>query len=253
MFSPALGTNTPHIRVVFVASLGIMRPMHEAHGSPPSSAHVMNDLLTYLLTPWSRVFLEKLTGLQLVKKFPAFHETRRFITVLTSVSHLSLSWANPIQSTYPHSTSWTSILILSTHLSLGLPSGLFPSGFPTKTLHAPLDWTYYFRFLTPSWHIQGQHYFTLLNELFFLVINFPRSFPVKMSINLLSVFTEWNDILSKGKWSRYRPDMAQRVGKGIALLFHDCGTRRGEWSAACPGRTLPPGKTSTPILQDFHS
>jgi len=27
-------------------------------------------LLTYLLTPWSRVILEKLTGYQLVKKFP---------------------------------------------------------------------------------------------------------------------------------------------------------------------------------------
>ena len=27
---------------------------------------------TYLLTPWSRVVLEKLTGLQLVNKFPAF-------------------------------------------------------------------------------------------------------------------------------------------------------------------------------------
>ena len=37
----------------------------------------------------------------------------------------------------PHPTSWTSILILS-HLCLGLPSGLFPSGFPTKTLHTPL-------------------------------------------------------------------------------------------------------------------
>jgi len=31
-------------------------------------------LLTYLLTPWSRVLLEKLTGLQLVKKFPHFME-----------------------------------------------------------------------------------------------------------------------------------------------------------------------------------
>jgi len=37
--------------------------------------------------------------LQLVKKFPAFHGTRRFITALTSVRHLSLSWASPIQST----------------------------------------------------------------------------------------------------------------------------------------------------------
>ena len=35
-------------------------------------------LLTYLLTPWCRVLLEMLTGLQLVKKFPAFHGTRSF-------------------------------------------------------------------------------------------------------------------------------------------------------------------------------
>ena len=84
-------------------------------------------LLTYLLTPWCRVLLEKLTGLQLVKKFPTFHGTRRFITALTSVRHLSLSWASPVQFIYPHPTSWRSILILSTHLRLGLPSGLFPS------------------------------------------------------------------------------------------------------------------------------
>ena len=43
---------------------------------------------TYLLTPWCRVLLEKLTGLQPVKKFPAFYGTRRFITALTSVRHL---------------------------------------------------------------------------------------------------------------------------------------------------------------------
>jgi len=29
-------------------------------------------------------------------------------------------------------------LILSSHLCLGLPSGPFPSGFPTKTLYTPL-------------------------------------------------------------------------------------------------------------------
>ena len=95
--------------------------------------------LTYLRTPWSRVLLEKLTGLQLVKKFPAFYGTQKFITALTSVRHLSLSWASPIQSTYPHPTSWRSILILSTLLRLVLPSGLFPFGFPTKTLYAPLS------------------------------------------------------------------------------------------------------------------
>ena len=103
-------------------------------------AHIFNKyLLTYLLTPWCRVLFEKLTGLQLVKKFPAFHGTRRFITALTSVRHLSLSWASPIQSIYPHPTSCRSILILSTHLRLGLSSGLFPSGFPTKTLYTPLS------------------------------------------------------------------------------------------------------------------
>ena len=53
--------------------------------------------------------------------------------------HLSLSWANPIQSIYPHPTSWRSILILSTHLRLGLPSGLLPSGFPSKTLYTTLS------------------------------------------------------------------------------------------------------------------
>jgi len=98
-----------------------------------------NTSRTYLLTPWCRVLLEKLTGLHLVKKFPAFHGTRRFITALTIFRHLSLSWANPIQSIYPHPTSWRSVLILSTHLRLGLPSGHFPSGFPTKTLYTPLS------------------------------------------------------------------------------------------------------------------
>ena len=96
-------------------------------------------LLIYLLTPWCRVLLEKLTGLQLVKNLPAFHGTRRFITALTSVRQLSLSWASPIQSKYPHPTSWRSILILSTHLRLGLPNGLLPSGFPSKTLYTTLS------------------------------------------------------------------------------------------------------------------
>ena len=93
----------------------------------PSPSHC-----TYLLTSWCRVLLEKLTGLQLVKKFPAFHGTRRFITSLTTVRHLSLSWASPIQSIYPHPTCWRSILVLFTQLRLGLPSGLFPSGFPPR-------------------------------------------------------------------------------------------------------------------------
>ena len=105
----------------------------------PSNLKFSCEILTFLLSPWCRVLLEKLTGLQPVKKFPAFHGTRRFITALTNVRHLSLSWANPIQSIYPHPISWRSILILSTHLRLGLPNGLLTSGFPSKTLYTPLS------------------------------------------------------------------------------------------------------------------
>jgi len=94
--------------------------------------------IKYLLTPYRRVLLSKLIGSKLVKKFPAFYRTRRFITIFTSARHLSLSWASSIQSIPPHPTSWRSILISSSHLRLGLPNGLFPSGFPTKTLYTPL-------------------------------------------------------------------------------------------------------------------
>ena len=44
----------------------------------------LRRILYTLLTPWSGVLLEKLTGFQLVKKFPAFYGTRRFISAFTS-------------------------------------------------------------------------------------------------------------------------------------------------------------------------
>jgi len=53
----------------------------------------------------------------------------------------------------------------------------------------------------------------------------------------------------KVKWSRYRPGVAQRVGRGIALLFHDRGNRRSDCSAARPGRSLPPWKTRYPFYR----
>ena len=94
-------------------------------------------LLTYLLTPWSRVLLEKLTDSAASQEIPRIFGTRKFLTVLTSARHLSLSWANTIEFPQPPPTSWRSILVLSSHLHLGLPNGLFPSGFPTRTLCTP--------------------------------------------------------------------------------------------------------------------
>ena len=72
-------------------------------------------VLYSLLTPWSRV-LQKLTGFQLVEKFPAFYGTRRFFTAFTNAQHLSLSWASSIKSiiSIPY--------FLQLHLKIILPS-----------------------------------------------------------------------------------------------------------------------------------
>ena len=111
----------------------------QASPFPPVIFRVINFVPHYSLThSLHAAVLEKLTGLQLVKKFPALYGTRKFITVFTSTRHLSLSWARSSQSIPSHPTSWKYILKQSSHLCLGLQSGLFPSGFPTKTLYTPL-------------------------------------------------------------------------------------------------------------------
>jgi len=52
------------------------------------------------------------------------------------------------------------------------------------------------------------------------------------------------------KWSRYRPGVAQRVGRVIALLFHDRGTRRGWVVSSTPQPHFTTGKDPLPILQE---
>ena len=63
------------------------------------------------------------------------HDSR---TALTGAQQTSTSWSRSNHYMHLH-TSWRSILILSSHLWQGLPIGLLPSDFPTKTQYAPLS------------------------------------------------------------------------------------------------------------------
>jgi hypothetical protein len=92
---------------------------------------------TYLLTylgSWN--ILEKLSIVQPLQKFPAFYVTGRFITVFTKALHGTLFWARSIHSIPSQPISLKSIIELSTHLRLGLPSCLFHSGLPINILYA---------------------------------------------------------------------------------------------------------------------
>jgi len=93
----------------------------------------------YLINPWSSVHLVKINGLQLVKKFPAVYETRRFIKAFTSAANCP--YPEPARSS-PYAThQFLKIhLILYSHLSLGLSSGLYLSGIPTKSMYTPLNY-----------------------------------------------------------------------------------------------------------------
>jgi len=53
----------------------------------------------------------------------------------------------------------------------------------------------------------------------------------------------------KVKCSRYRPGVVQRVGRGIALLFHDRGTRSGWVVSGTPRPHFTPEKDPVPIIQ----
>jgi hypothetical protein len=73
---------------------------------------------------------------QPLKKLLAYYGTRKFITVFTRALYWYIFRAISIQSTPSYRISLRSILILSTRQRLGLPNGLFPSGFPTNILYA---------------------------------------------------------------------------------------------------------------------
>jgi len=65
-------------------------PCNTKNSTKYDGTTTINYLLTYLLTAYS-IVLQKLTGSQLVKQFPTFYRTRKFISVFASAHHLSLS------------------------------------------------------------------------------------------------------------------------------------------------------------------
>ena len=97
----------------------------------PTGTEIFQSTFTCLLTPWSRVLLQKQTGSHLVKKFPVFIKPDGALPLYKG-HHLSLSWDRSIQSMPTLPTSWRSILILSSHLCLFFPRGVFLSGSPPK-------------------------------------------------------------------------------------------------------------------------
>ena len=62
--------------------------------------------------------------------------TRRFNVAFTRAFQKSLSWAESTQFLVLIPISLKSTLILSSHLRLGLPKGIFPAGVPVKVLKA---------------------------------------------------------------------------------------------------------------------
>jgi hypothetical protein len=69
------------------------------------------NILTYLLTPWSRVLLEKLTiNFAASQEIPRIYGIRNFLTVPTSARHLSLSWVSRSRMKYRVSHELRSLL-----------------------------------------------------------------------------------------------------------------------------------------------
>jgi hypothetical protein len=140
------------------------------------SAYFIHNLwFIYLLTPHSTVLLEKLTGLKLVKKFPAYYVTRKFITAFTSARHLFLSLASSIQTISP--TSYflkihLNIILLSTSGSSQWSLSLrFPHHIPVHASPFPL------RATCPAHHILPDYITrTILGEQYRSLSSSPWSF-----------------------------------------------------------------------------
>jgi hypothetical protein len=89
-------------------------------------------IILVFMTTFTNLLTHSLTH-SVVQEPEGYHRTHN-----SSPPVPMLSQSNPIHT--PQSMSLRSILIPSSHLRLVLPSGLYPSGFPTKTFYTFLTY-----------------------------------------------------------------------------------------------------------------
>ena len=105
---------------------------------------------------------------------------------------------------------------------------------------------YYGKIYRIGWYVIAFHY----RESFQGLVASQSIIFFFASCYTLSPLQDYKYNLCNVKWSRYRPGVAQWVGRGIALLFHDRGTRRGWAVSSTPRPPFTPGKDPVPILQE---
>ena len=126
----------------------------------------------------------------------------------------------------PHPTAWRSILMLSSHLCLGLPSGLCPSGFPTTTLYTP--------FLSPihtacpthltlldllTWTILGEQYRSLSSSLYNF-FHFPLTSPLLSQVFSSAAYSQTlSAYIPPSMWvTKFPPIQNNRQNYGSDIL-----------------------------------
>jgi hypothetical protein len=120
-------------------------------------------------TPWSWDLLERPRIVQLHKKFPEC-SLQKVHYMFTRALHLPLSWGRAVQSIPPPPYLLRSILILFTHLCLGLPSSLFPICF-TLLAHS-----YYIPYPShPSWRDNSNHAWRRIKVLKLLIMRLSQT------------------------------------------------------------------------------